>query len=105
VALRTRILKLTLDSSGSAAGTVSIPPHRYAGVYYELNPDDGTPDLVIQNLNRQVFAKSNCRDSDGVQELTPANEKIAEGEVVVTWTGGASGTQIMTRLFFNTGSI
>jgi hypothetical protein len=99
--LRARVLSLTADADGSAVGTVGVPPSRYAGVHYVLTPDTHTPDLTISNLGRTVFSKGGCANSDGVQELTPPNEKLVNGDVVVSWGGGAAGERYVVDLYFD----
>jgi hypothetical protein len=36
-----------------------------------------------------------------VQELTPPNEKLVNGDVVVSWGGGAAGERYVVDLYFD----
>jgi nicotinamide mononucleotide (NMN) deamidase PncC len=96
---------LTIDTSGStAAGTVSVPPSRYAGVYYQFTDPSMTATIKVQNLGRDMVSKSGATNSDGVQELAPDAEKLCSGNVVVALSaisGPTAGDKAKVNLFFD----
>ena len=72
-----------MSSDGTAVeGSVSVPTARFAGLYYQFDPD--TPaDITIRNLGRNVFQKTNARNSDGLQEFLEPDMHLVTDAVVV----------------------
>jgi hypothetical protein len=98
--MRTRILDMTAAGS-TVAGTIGVPPGRYAGAYYTFTPDSGTGDVTITNLGRVLLSKANALNADGVQELTPANEKLVSDEIVVVVNEVQAGDKVSVKLFLD----
>ena len=96
---------LVIDTAGStAAGTVAVPPSRYAGMYYQFTDNTMTATIKVQNLGRDMVSKSGAANSDGVQELAPDAEKLCSGEVVVALsaiTNPTAGDKAKVNLFFD----
>jgi len=84
VSYHSRIMEL----SGAGAGTVSVPPSRYAGFRFT---DGNAGSLTLANLGRNLFAGSASADL-----LDRADEKIASGAVAAS--GGPAGRTV--QLFF-----
>ncbi len=98
--LHSRIITLTANAGGSAAGTVTVPPSRYAGVFYEFDPDDST-NITITNLGRTVATKSGAVNADGVLALLPTAELLVSEQIVVTLDGQTEATRTTLKIFLD----
>src|SRR5436190_1219843 len=82
--LHSRVVVLTCDSSGSAAGTISVSPSRYAGSYYTFESGLSPAQLQVVNLRRALLSKLTPSNSDDVQDVLPTTSMdLTSGEEYV----------------------
>lgn len=91
---------MTLDSGGSAAGTVGIAPSRYAGTTYVIT-GGGNPNLNLENLSRSIFSKAGASNTDGLQELAPTAEKLVSGHIEASVSGGIPSSTVVVTVFLH----
>lgn len=80
--MHTRVVRVD-TSDGSAAGTVGVPPTRYAGCYYRFDDDTDTANITITNLGQTVFTKAGANNSDGIQDVLWDDMPVVADELVV----------------------
>ena len=97
--LRSRVLSLTAGGS-NIAGTISVPPARYAGLYYKFDPDV-TQDVVVTNLGQTLLNKPNARNSDGVQDVLPPDMPLVSGNIRVELGNTVANDKADFQLFID----
>lgn len=96
---------MSLDTSGtSTAGTVGIPPSRFAGAYYQFTDPTQVGDLTVVGLGKTLLTKNAAANSDGVQSIKPTDMDVTGGDLVVhvaSVTNGNAGDKLNVTLFLD----
>jgi hypothetical protein len=96
--IHTRVVHLDFGvGGGSAAGTIGIPPERYAGAYVRCSGSSLTG-FEVTNMGRDLQASTTAADQF-LQDLHLGNELLVNGDVVVKASGAAGETADVTLFF------